>query len=153
MAGLDMTKAKAANLTPYEIVTIASLIEREARLPAERPRVSAVIWNRLKAGEPLGIDASNQYAAYTKGAKEFWVRELLQSQLDAEGPYNLRKVGGLPPTPIAAPSKASLEAAAAPAQKDIDNDTRYYVANPDGSGEHFFTSSYDEFLAHPFQGG
>lgn len=151
LASLDMSRAAKANLTPYEIVTIASLIEREARLPAERPRVSAVIWNRLKAGEPLGIDASNQYAAFKPGAKEFWVRELLQSQLDEDGPYNLRKVGGLPPTPIASPSLASLQAAAAPSQKDIENDTRYYVANPDGSGEHFFTSSYDEFLAHPFQ--
>lgn len=153
LASLDMARAKQANLTPYDIVIIASLIEREARLPAERPRVSAVIWNRLKAGEPLGIDASNQYAAYEPGAKEFWVTELLQSQLDEDGPYNLRKVQGLPPTPIAAPSKASLDAAAAPAQADVDNDTRYYVANPDGSGEHFFTSSYDEFLSHPFQGG
>jgi UPF0755 protein len=150
---LNMARAAKANLTPYEIVTIASLIEREARLPQERPRVSAVIWNRLKAGEPLGIDASNQYAAFKPGAKEFWVTELLQSQLDEDGPFNLRKVGGLPPTPIASPSKASLEAAAAPSQKDIDADTRYYVANPDGSGEHFFTSSYDEFLSHRFQGG
>lgn len=149
LAEIDMTKAKAANLTPYDIVIIASLIEREARLPKERPLVSAVMWNRLKIGEPLGIDASNQYAAYEPGAEEFWVRELLQSQLDEEGPYNLRKVQGLPPTPIAAPSRASLDAAAAPANVDY----RYYVANPDGSGEHFFTESYDEFLAHPFQGG
>jgi UPF0755 protein len=149
LAEIDMTKAKAANLTPYDIVIIASLIEREARLPKERPLVSAVMWNRLKIGEPLGIDASNQYAAYEPGAEEFWVRELLQSQLDEEGPYNLRKVQGLPPTPIAAPSRASLDAAAAPANVDY----RYYVANPNGSGEHFFTESYDEFLAHPFQGG
>lgn len=153
MAELDMAAAAKANLTPYDIVVIASLIEREARLPAERPRVSAVIWNRLKAGEPLGIDAANQYSVYTKGSKEFWETELKQSQLELDSPYNLRKVGGLPPTPIAAPSRASLEAAAAPAPADIKNDIRYYVANPDGSGEHFFTSSYDEFLSHPFQGG
>ena len=56
---------------------------------------------------------------------------------------------GLPPTPIASPGRASLEAAANPANVDY----RYYVANPDGSGEHFFTESYDEFLAHPFQDG
>lgn len=153
MADLDLARATQAQLTPYEIVIIASLIEREARLPAERPRVAAVIWNRLKAGEPLGIDASNQYDVYEPGSDEFWVRELRQSHLDRESPYNLRKVQGLPPTPIAAPSASSLQAAAAPAQADIDNDTRYYVANPDGSGEHFFTNSYDEFLSHPFQGG
>ncbi len=153
MSELDLARATKANLTPYDIVIIASLIEREARLPAERPRVSAVIWNRLKVGEPLGIDASNQYSVYEPGADEFWESELKVSQLELDSPYNLRKVGGLPPTPIAAPSRASLEAAAAPSQKDINDDIRYYVANPDGSGEHFFTSSYDEFLAHPFQGG
>ncbi|MEO6867908.1 MAG: endolytic transglycosylase MltG, partial [Gaiellales bacterium] len=80
---------------------------------------------------------------------KFWETELKQSQLALESPYNLRKVGGLPPTPIAAPGKASLEAAATPAKVDF----RYYVANPDGSGEHFFTESYDEFLAHPYQQG
>ena len=153
MGELDLTRATQAQLTPYDIVIIASLIEREARLPAERPRVSAVIWNRLKVGEPLGIDASNQYSVYEPGAEEFWESELKVSQLELESPYNLRKVQGLPPTPIAAPSQASLEAAAAPSQQDIDDDVRYYVANPDGSGEHFFTSSYDEFLSHPFQGG
>ena len=153
MGELDLTAAGTANLTPYDIVIMASLIEREARLPAERPRVSAVLWNRLKAGEPLGIDASNQYSVYEPGSKEFWETELKQSQLELDSPYNLRKVGGLPPTPIAAPGRASLEAAAAPSQADIRDDIRYYVANPDGSGEHFFTSSYDEFLAHPFQGG
>ncbi len=147
LAELDMSRAAKANLTKYDLIIIASLIEREARLPAERPRVSAVIWNRLKAGEPLGIDASNQYAAYEPGAEEFWVTELLQSQLDEEGPYNLRKVGGLPPTPIAAPSRASLEAAAAPAQADIDNDTRYYVVDTSkNDGSHFFTNDYNEFL-------
>ncbi|MCW2921492.1 MAG: mltG [Thermoleophilia bacterium] len=153
MQELDLTAAAKANLTPYDVVIIASLIEREARLPKERPRVAAVIWNRLKGGEPLGIDASNQYSVYEPGSKEFWESELKQSQLELDSPYNLRKVGGLPPTPIAAPSRASLEAAAAPNPADITNDIRYYVANPDGSGEHFFTASYDEFLNHPFQGG
>ncbi len=144
LAQVDMTRAKQANLTPYDVVTIASLIEREAKLDKERPLVAAVIWNRLKAGEPLGIDASNQYAAYKPGAKEFWVAELLQSQLDEEGPYNLRKVAGLPPTPIAAPGLKSLEAAANPAKVDY----RYYVAKTDGSGAHYFTADYDDFLAH-----
>lgn len=149
LATIDMARAKAAQLSPYEVVTIASLIEREARLPKERPLVAAVIWNRIKIGEPLGIDASNQYSVYEPGSKEFWTAELLQSDLDKESPYNLRKVQGLPPTPIAAPGLASLQAAANPAKVDY----RYYVANPDGSGEHFFTESYDEFLAHPFQNG
>jgi UPF0755 protein len=149
MAAIDMTRATEANLTKYDIVIIASLIEREARLAKERPLVAAVIWNRLRIGEPLGIDASNQYDVYEPGSDEFWVRELRQSHLARESPYNLRKVQGLPPTPIAAPSASSLQAAANPA----DVDYRYYVANPDGSGEHFFTESYDEFLRHPFQRG
>jgi UPF0755 protein len=145
IAGIDMTRAAKANLTPYDVVIIASLIEREAKLDKERPLVAAVIWNRLKVGEPLGIDASNQYAAYTKGAKEFWVKELLQSQLDAEGPYNLRKVPGLPPTPIAAPSLKSLQAAANPANVDY----RYYVLDTKkNDGSHFFTADYNQFLAH-----
>lgn len=148
-ATIDLARAKAAQLSPYEVVTIASLVEREARLPKERPLVAAVIWNRIKIGEPLGIDASNQYSVYEQGSKEFWTTELLQSDLDKESPYNLRKVQGLPPTAIAAPGLASLQAAANPAKVDY----RYYVANPDGSGEHFFTESYDEFLAHPFQNG
>jgi len=146
---VNLVRAKAAQLTPYDVVIVASLIEREARLAPERPKVGAVIWNRLKAGEPLGIDASNQYSVYKAGSKEFWVAELKQSDLDKDSPYNLRKVQGLPPTPIANPGLASLQAAANPAKVDF----RYYVANPNGNGAHFFTSSYDEFLAHPFQNG
>ena len=144
LQSLDMARAAKANLTPYDIVIIASLVEREARLAKERPLVAAVIWNRLKVGEPLGIDASNQYSVYEPGSKEFWETELKVSQLELESPYNLRKVAGLPPTPIAAPSLASLEAAANPANVDY----RYYVvdtAKDDGS--HFFTDDYDEFLA------
>lgn len=145
IASIDMTRAAKANLTPYDVVIIASLVEREAKLDKERPLIAAVIWNRLKVGEPLGIDASNQYAAYKPGAKEFWVTDLLQSQLDEEGPYNLRKVGGLPPTPIASPGLASLQAAANPA----DVDYRYYVVDTDkNDGSHFFTNDYNEFLAH-----
>lgn len=144
IAEVDMTRAKAANLTPYDIVIIASLIEREAQLDKERPLVAAVIWNRLKVGEPLGIDASNQYGVYTPGADEFWESALKQSQLETEGPYNLRLKQGLPPTPIAEPSRASLDAAANPAKVDY----RYYVTKGDGSGGHFFTADYDEFLAH-----
>lgn len=149
LSGIDMRRARAANLTVYDIVTIASLIEREARLAKERPLISAVIWNRLKIGEPLGIDASNQYSVYKPGTKEFWARELTKSDLRLDSPYNLRTSQGLPPTPIASPGLASLKAAANPAKVPY----RYYVANPDGSGEHFFTESYDEFTSHPFQRG
>ena len=143
-SGIDLTRAKQAQLTPYDVVTIASLIEREAKLDKERPLVAAVIWNRLKVGEPLGIDASNQYSVYAPGSKEFWTAELKQSDLDKDSPYNLRKVQGLPPTPIAAPGLKSLQAAANPAKVSY----RYYVANSSGDGSHFFTDDYNEFLAH-----
>jgi uncharacterized YceG family protein len=145
LADIDMTRAAKANLTPYDVVTIASLIEREAKLDKERPLVAAVIWNRLKVGEPLGIDASNQYSVYQQGSKVFWEPELKQSQLDLDSAYNLRKVAGLPPTPIAAPSLKSLQAAANPANVDY----RYYVLDTKkNDGSHFFTADYDEFLAH-----
>jgi uncharacterized YceG family protein len=142
---LNMARAKKANLTPYDVVIIASLVEREAQIDKERPLVAAVIWNRLKVGEPLGIDASNQYGVYKAGDKEFWTTGLTKSQLEnGSDPYNLRKNGGLPPTPIAEPSLKSLQAAANPAKVDY----RYYVAKGDGSGSHFFTADYNEFLAH-----
>lgn len=144
LRSLNMARAAKANLTPYDVVIIASLIEREVKLDRERPIVAAVIWNRLKVGEPLGIDASNQYSVYEPGSDEFWESELKQSQLELDSPYNLRKVGGLPPTPIAAPGLASLEAAANPANVDY----RYYLVDSSKSdGSHFFTNDYDEFLA------
>ncbi|MBC7461670.1 MAG: endolytic transglycosylase MltG [Thermoleophilia bacterium] len=143
IAGIDMTRAKAGNLTTYDVTIIASLIEREAKLDKERPLVAAVIYNRLKAGMTLGIDASNQYSVYEQGSKVFWEPELKQSQLDMDSPYNLRKAMGLPPTPIAEPGLKSLQAAANPAKVDY----LYYVAKPSGDGSHTFTKSYDEFLA------
>jgi uncharacterized YceG family protein len=149
LADIDMRRARKANLTPYDVLVIGSLVEREARLDAERPLVAAVIWNRLKVGEPLGIDASNQYDVYEPGSRTFWTDSLTESDLARDSPYNLRKVAGLPPTPIASPGRKSLEAAANPAKVDY----RYYIADPSGSGKHFFTDSYDEFLSHPYQDG
>lgn len=142
LGSIDMARAKKANLTPYDVLTIASLIEREAQVDKERPLIAAVIWNRLKSSEPLGIDASNQYEVYKPGDKEFWTTGLTKSELADSSPYNLRTHGGLPPTPIAEPSLKSLQAAANPANVDY----KYYVAK--GNGSHYFTASYDDFLAH-----
>lgn len=138
-ADIDMTYAKSRNLTPYDVVIIASMIEREAQLAKERPLVAAVIYNRLKIGMTLGIDATIQYAV----DPNTWKKELTVSDLAIDSPYNSRLNAGLPPTPIANPGEASLRAAAAPAKVDY----LYYVAKPDGSGAHTFTQSYDEFLA------
>jgi len=133
---IDMKYAKSKNLSRYDVLIIASMIEREAQLAKERPLVSAVIYNRLKEGMPLGIDATIRY--YTNN----WTRPILQSQLQKDEPYNLSLNRGLPPTPIGNPGLASMKAAAKPSKKDY----LYYVRKAnDKSGEHAFSSTESEF--------
>lgn len=134
-AGYDDAEA-TTGLSPYETIIVASLIEREAGIDEDRAKVARVIYNRLEQGIPLGIDASTAYAV--GGATD---GTLTASQLDVDSPYNTRENAGLPPTPIALPGRASLEAAMNPA----DGPWLYYVlAGQDG--HHFFTDNYDEFL-------
>jgi UPF0755 protein len=121
------------DITPYQAIIVASLIEREARVPEERAQMARVIYNRLEAGIALGIDASLNYALGRPATTE--------SDLATDSPYNLREVAGLPPGPIAVPGRASLEAAIAPAP----GEWLYYVL-ADESGRHTFTNTYDEFL-------
>jgi UPF0755 protein len=136
-AKVDMARARAANLTEYDVVTIASMIDREALVPAERPVVAAVIWNRLRKGMLLQIDATIQYAlGKTKPV-------LTYDDLKIDSPYNTYKHLGLPPTPISNPGLAALKAAANP----TDDKYLYYVARNDGTGRHYFSTSYDQFLA------
>jgi UPF0755 protein len=132
---LDFSAAEALGVTPYEAVTVASMIEAEAALDEERPMVARVIYNRIAEGMTLGIDATVQYAIGEH--KE----ELTLTDLDVDSPYNTRKFTGIPPTPIGAPGLASLEAALQPA----DGPWLYYVLN-DCEGHHAFSESYDEFL-------
>ena len=134
---LDFSRAEELGVTPYEAITIASMIEAEAALDEERPMVARVIYNRIAEEMELGIDATVQYAIGEH--KE----ELTVSDLDVDSPYNTRKYPGIPPTPIGAPGKASLEAALEPA----DGPWLYYVLN-DCEGHHAFSESYDEFLAN-----
>jgi len=122
-------------ISRYEAVIIASLVEREARIPEDRPKVAAVIYNRLELGMPLQIDATVQYALPQHKDS------LTYEDYEYESPYNTYLIPGLPPTPIASPGLASLEAALAPA----DASYLYYVVI-DESGRHAFTDSYDEFL-------
>ena len=137
-AQVDMTKARKKNLTPYDVLKIASLIEREAAYPPDRRKIAAVIYNRLKAKMTLGIDATIQYAV---GSWE----PLKASDLNIDSPYNSRKVKGLPPTPICAPGLAAMKAAANPANANY----LYYVAIPgDPDRKHFFTNSFDAFLQY-----
>ncbi|MCA1838827.1 MAG: endolytic transglycosylase MltG [Actinomycetota bacterium] len=120
---------------PYSIVKIASMIEREAKVDAERPTVAGVIENRLTRNIPLGLDATIQYLV-----KKFHGEPLTQSDLAIDSPFNTRKVAGLPPTPIASPGIPSLKAALHPEK----NDYIYYVLTSDCK-THFFTSKYAEF--------
>src|SRR3954469_9605916 len=133
-AKVNMKYAKSKNLTPYDILIIASMIEREAVVEKDRPLIAAVIYNRLSQGIPLGLDATIRYA------ENNWTKPLTESDLALDSPYNTRKNAGLTPTPIGNPGLASIEAAAKPASVNY----LYYVLKPDGCS-HFFTASYDEF--------
>ena len=134
---VDLADAKKKNLTPYDVLIIASMIEKETIAPDERPKVAAVIYNRLKAGMPLGIDATIRYGLDVPGTEPLRV-----SQLESDNPYNTRNRQGLPPTPIANPGLASIQAAAHPAKVDY----LYFVRKPD-MVHHFFTASESEFFA------
>lgn len=136
-ATLDLV-AGAARLgyTPYEVVTVASLAQREARRKDEYAKVARVIYNRLEIGQRLGIDATVLYGlGRTSGP-------LTAADLAQETPYNTRlNVEGLPPTPIASPGALALNAALNPAP----GDWLYYVL-ADSDGRQFYTSDYEEFL-------
>lgn len=114
---LPWGNAERLGLTPYEVVIVASMIEEEAKLAEERPLIAGVIYNRLRAGMPLGIDATLLYDDPTPDG------QLSSSDLEHDSPYNTRLHPGLPPTPISSPGLASLEAALNPA----DTDYFYYV--------------------------
>jgi uncharacterized YceG family protein len=118
-ARIDLRYARSRRLTAYDVLKIASMIEREAGAPQDRARIAAVIYNRLKRRMPLGIDATIQYAV---GA---W-RPLTAADLRIDSPYNTRTHRGLPPTPIANPGLAAWRAAAKPAKVDF----LYYLAIP-----------------------
>jgi UPF0755 protein len=134
---VQMGYAASKNLTPYDVLTIASMIEREAKVDSERPLIAAVIYNRLHLHMPLYIDAT---LLYEQGS---WTHQLTESELQADTPYNTRVRPGLPPTPICNPGLKSLIAAAHPAKVDY----LYYVAKG-SSGHHYFTDNYDDFLKH-----
>lgn len=135
-ADLPWDKAVALGRTPYEILVIASMVEREAQDPTEAPQVSAVIHNRLRTNMPLGIDATVRYGLNKPTGP------LLQSELDRDTPYNTRLHAGIPPTPIASPGAAAIRAALEPA----DSKALWFVRLAD-CRHHFFTEDYNEFQA------
>jgi peptidoglycan lytic transglycosylase G len=138
---LDLRYAKKKNLTAYDVLIIASMVEKEVVVPKERPLVAAVIYNRLHVGMSLGIDATLRYGLHIPPTEP--IRE---SQIQSDSPYNTRNPNnlGLTPTPIANPGLASLQAAAHPAKVDY----LYFVRKPDCKS-HFFTASEQEFRDYP----
>jgi UPF0755 protein len=135
--GLQDAQARVGH-SPYEVLIVASLVEEEAKVDEDRPKIARVIYNRLDQGMPLGVDAT---LCYLKDERPC---VLHQSDLTQTSPYNTRKNTGLPPTPIANVGRASLDAALNP-----DNgDELYYVLDPNlPAGHHFFTASAAEFEA------
>ena len=140
----ETKRAKALGVTPYGLLTVASMVEREAQVPADRAKIAAVIYNRLKAGMPLGIDAAIYYAVESARNIPTYTGELTESQLQIDSPYNTRTHTGLPPTPISNPGVASIQAAAHPAHASY----LYYVAGADGCGEQVFSTSQSDFEAN-----
>jgi UPF0755 protein len=126
---VDLRYARRKNLTAYDVLTIASMVERETQVAKERPLVAAVIYNRLSDGMPLGIDATIRFATGN------WTRPISGSDLRSASAYNTRSRPGLPPTPIGNPGLASLQAAARPARTRF----RYFVVKPGACGEHDFS--------------
>jgi UPF0755 protein len=135
-ARIDLEYARSKNLTAYDVLIIASMVEKETLAPEERPLVAAVIYNRLKIGMALQIDATLRYGLDIPATES-----IRQSHLASDNPYNTRRFPGLTPTPIANPGLASMQAAAHPANVDY----LYFVRKPDKQ-THFFTADEDEFF-------
>ena len=131
---------KDLGLSPYDVVVVASLIEEEALISEDRPKIARVVYNRYAANELLGIDATACYAADKPCA------ELTSEDIDRHSPWNTRAVRGLPPTPISAPGEASLRAALQPAEGDW---MFYVLTDSDGiAGAHHFSVTEEEHLRH-----
>lgn len=137
---VDFAHARSKNLTAYDVLKIASMVEKETVAPQERRLVAAVIYNRLHERMPLGIDSTLRYGLDIPPTKS-----ITQSELASTTPFNTRKYLGLPPTPIGNPGLASIRAAAHPAAVDY----LYFVRKPDKI-HHFFTASnaaFNQYLA------
>jgi UPF0755 protein len=134
---VDMGYAKSKNLTVFDVVTIASMVEDEAGVDSQRGLVASVIYNRLHEGMPLGIDATIRFATGN------YTQPLTESELAVDSPYNSRTNAGLPPGPISNPGLASIEAAAHPPKTDY----LFYVTTPGACGKLTFAETEAEFEA------
>jgi len=126
----------------YQAVTLASIVEREAVVPDERPLIASVFLNRLAAGMNLDADPTVQYALGLQPDGSWWKSPLTAADLELDSPYNTYRHPGLPPTPIASPGLSSLRAVAFPAQTAY----FYFRALCDGSGRHAFATTFEEHL-------
>jgi UPF0755 protein len=135
--------ARAQHITPYQLLIVASMVEREAQVSSDRAKIAAVIYNRLAREIPLGVDATIYYAIEAEKNIPTYTRELTEAQLHIDSPYNTRTRVGLPPTPISNPGMASIEAAAHPAHVSY----LYYVNGADGCGEMRFSNTLAAFEA------
>jgi len=131
-------KAEKLGLTAQQVITVASLIEKEAQLDSERPLIASVIYNRLSQGIRLQIDATVLYAL---GKHKSVVT---YDDLKVDSPYNTYMYEGLPPGPIASPGEASIEAALAPGTTNY----LYYQTTEAGDGSHYFCATYEEHMAY-----
>jgi UPF0755 protein len=135
---------EAQGLSLYQAVTLASIVEREAVVPEERPRIASVFLNRLALGMKLEADPTVQYALGQQPDGSWWKSSLTGSDLELDSPYNTYQVPGLPPSPIANPGLASLEAVAFPEETTF----LYFRATCDGSGRHRFAVTFEEHVAN-----
>jgi UPF0755 protein len=133
--GVDMSYAKSKNLTVFDVLIIASLIEDEAGVPSQRKLVASVVYNRLREGIPLGIDATIRFATGN------YEQPLTESELAVDSPYNTRTNSGLPPGPINSPGIDAIEAAAHPAKSGF----LFYVNKPNTCNELAFSKTNAEF--------
>jgi UPF0755 protein len=133
MDGIELASLKKLKLSLHELIVLASLVEKEARVPRERAHVAAVFHNRLRKGMKLDCDPTVRYAV-----KKFGSERITFADLAVNSPYNTYTVQGLPPTPICSPGRESILAALHPA----DTDYLFFVARNDGS--HYFSKTLDE---------
>jgi UPF0755 protein len=129
-------------LSLHQALTLASIVEREAVLPDERPLIAAIFLNRLQRGMPLEADPTVQYALGRQPDGTWWKRSLSTLDLDFDSPFNTYRYPGLPPGPIANPGLSSLQAVADPTPTSL----LYFRAACDGSGAHLFAETFEEHL-------
>jgi UPF0755 protein len=142
----DKVQLEGQNLTLAQVITLASIVEREAENPAERPLIASVYLNRMRLGIALQADPTVQYAVAESAASidkyGYWKKELTLDDLKLVSPYNTYVNPGLPPGPIANPGLASIQAVVRPASTNF----LFFVAKNDGTGSHAFAETLEEHL-------